>query len=403
MRKEHCVSGWSITTEEGFDGLLPRRRSDQGKARFLADDILKEAIAIKEELPERSVSRVIEILEGEKTVLPGKVARSTLNRHLAKEGLTGRRRKKNLRGSRRFQKEHRNQLWQADVKYGPYLPSSGNPKKKFRTYLLAIIDDATRVCCAARFYSNQKLPILEDCFRRAVLRMAVPDAVYVDNGKIFISRWFRLACARLGIRHIHTQPYAPESKGKIEAFNRNVDSFLAEVTLHNPQTIEELNELLSIWVDEGYNHRPHSALNGQTPAERFQQDERRIHFASTEECRDAFLWEESRRVDKAGCVKLSGKLYEVGVKLIGKTVDIRFDPFDLALVEVWHNGKKKGTASPLVIPEYNESTADEEPEINPSPNGSRLLKVLDEKSRNRLKQRFGAISFRSLEGGDKDV
>jgi transposase InsO family protein len=387
----------------GFDGLLSRPRSDQGKARSLADDILKEAIAIKEELPERSVSRVIEILEGEKRVLPGKVARSTLTRHLSREGLTGRRRKKHLRGSRRFQKEHRNQLWQADLKYGPYLPHPMNPKKKFRTYLLAIIDDATRLCCAARFYADQRLPILEDCFRRAVLRCGVVDAVYVDNGKIFISRWFRLACARLGIRHLHTKPMAPESKGKIEVFNRNVDSFLAEVALQNPKTIDDLNEFLSIWVEEGYNHHPHSALNGQTPAERFQQDERRIRFAGVEECRDAFLWEESRRVDKAGCVKLIGKFYEVGVKLIGKTVDIRYDPFDLALVEVWRNGQMKGTASPLVIPEYNDNTADEAPEISPSPNGSRLLKVLDEKSKNRLKQRFGAISFRSLEGSDKNV
>ena len=165
------------------------------------------------------------------------------------------------------------------------------------------------------------------------------------------------------------------------------------MALQNPQSVDELNQFLSIWVEEGYNHRPHSALDGKTPAERFQQDERRIRFASPEECRDAFLWEESRRVDKAGCIKLMGKFYEVGVKLIGKTVDIRYDPFDLALVEVWHNGKKKGTAALLVIPEYNESTVDEEPEISLSPNGSRLLKVLDDKSKNRLKQRFGADLF----------
>ncbi len=67
---------------------MPRPRCDRGKVRSLPDDVLKEAIAIKEELPERSVSRVIEILEGEKRVIPGKVARSTLTRHLAKEGLT---------------------------------------------------------------------------------------------------------------------------------------------------------------------------------------------------------------------------------------------------------------------------------------------------------------------------
>ena len=116
--------------KDGFDGLLSRPRSDQGKARSLPEDVLKEAIAIKEELPERSVSRVIEILEGEKKVVMGKVARSTLTRHLAKEGLTGRRRKKHLRGSRRFQKEHRNQLWEADVKYWAVPAPSQEPQEE---------------------------------------------------------------------------------------------------------------------------------------------------------------------------------------------------------------------------------------------------------------------------------
>jgi hypothetical protein len=93
----------------------------------------------------------------------------------------------------------------------------------------------------------------------------------------------------------------------------------------------------------------------------------------------------------------------VGVKLIGKTVDVRFDPFDLSLVEVWRNGKMVGTASPLIIREFNDNQKDEAVETKPAPNGSRLLKVLEEKSKNRLKQRFGAISFRSLEGGERDV
>jgi len=122
---ERTLSLWlEKYRKTGFEGLLFRKRSDRGRARSLADDVLKEAIAIKEELPERSVSRVIEILEVEKTILPGKVARSTLTRHLAKEGLTGRRRRKHLRGSRRFQKEHRNQLWQADYSVFIVIPTS---------------------------------------------------------------------------------------------------------------------------------------------------------------------------------------------------------------------------------------------------------------------------------------
>jgi transposase InsO family protein len=79
--------------------------------------------------------------------------------------------------------------------------------------------------CHAEFYDNQRLPILEDSFRKAILKYGKPDAVYVDNGKVFISKWFRIACAKLGIRHLNTKAYSPESKGKIERFNATVEEF----------------------------------------------------------------------------------------------------------------------------------------------------------------------------------
>jgi len=196
----------------GLEGLRPKLRSDQGARRALPDVIYEQAAALKEELPQRSISRVLDILEGERQIAPGQIARSTLSRHLAKEGLT-QRTVASTGKSRRFQKEHRNTLWQTDIKYGPYIPHPTDPKRKLRTYLLLFIDDATRLICHGEFYSDQKLPILEDCFRKALLKRGLPDSVYVDNGKIFISRWFRYACARMNIRHISTRPYSPESKG----------------------------------------------------------------------------------------------------------------------------------------------------------------------------------------------
>ena len=239
------------------------------------------------------------------------------------------------------------------MKYGPYLPHPEDPKRKIRTYLVAFIDDATRLLCHGEFYTEQKLPVLEDCFRKAVLKRGLPDNVYIDNGKIFVSRWFRLACARLNIRHITAAAYSPESKGKIERWNRTVEDFLAEISLEKPDTLAALNQAFATWREEGYNHRVHSALPNVTPAQRFQDDEKRLRFVTLEECRDAFLWEESRRVDKAGCIKLQGNQYEVGLELIRKTVDVRYDPFNLEIMEIWLNGEKKGLAKPLVIHEFN--------------------------------------------------
>lgn len=90
------------------------------------------------------------------------------------------------------------------------------------------IDDATRYIVAARFYDNQKVDIIEDTLRMAVMRYGKPDAIYVDNGKQYRSEWLAKACTRLEIRLLHARPYHPEGKGKVEAFNRRIDSFLSE-------------------------------------------------------------------------------------------------------------------------------------------------------------------------------
>ena len=212
----------------GYAALVMNDRKDKGTSRVMSEDILASAIALRTELPGRSVRRIIEILEAEGLAEEGKVSKSTLARHLSNAGVSRGDVKTNL-PARRFQKEGRNALWQADIKYGPYV--MGTNGKKVRTYLMAILDDATRMPIHAEFYDNQKLPILEDAFRKGLLKFGVPDAVYVDNGKIFVSKWFRLACGRIGIHHIAAKPYSPESKGKIERFNGLVEEFLEELSL----------------------------------------------------------------------------------------------------------------------------------------------------------------------------
>jgi transposase InsO family protein len=205
--------------EKGYEGLLPKTRNDIGQQRAISKEILDRAIEIKQELPERSVRRIIKILEGEGIVKEGSVSRSTLSRHLLKMGFGAKDfRDVRIEGTtaRRFAKNGRNTFWQADIKYGPYIPTIGGGRK--RTYMIAFIDDATRLVCHAEFYDNQRLPILEDSFRKAILKYGKPEAVYVDNGKVFISKWFGIACAKLGIRHMNTKAYSPESKDKIDLY-----------------------------------------------------------------------------------------------------------------------------------------------------------------------------------------
>ncbi len=384
----------------GFDGLIPSERKDKGVSKAIPAEALNMAAQLRQELPGRSAERIQELLASEGY----QVARSTLERHLRQRGLSGKELKAVQKQviSRRFNRVGRNTLWQSDLKYGPYLPDPKQPDRKMRTYLVAIIDDATRLVVHAEFYANQRLPVLEDALRKAVIRCGAPDNIYIDNGKIFVSQWLRLACAKLHIRHLNTKAYSPESKGKIERFNLTVEEFLREAQLEKPQTLDALNTLFRAWLSEGYNHRAHSALAGKSPAEAFTQDAKPLRFPSPEALREAFLWEKTPKVDKTGCISLSGICYEVGVEYIRKNILVRYDPFDLSLVEVWYSGEKKKLVAPANIGEYNRNVKKPVAELEKA-SESKLLRLFAGESKKRLKQQLGAFHLGDEEAHDDRI
>ena len=402
--------------EKGYKSLVDAPRSDKGSLRAVPEVAVEEAMKLRQELPTRSVRRIIEILEGEKIIKPGEVSRASLNRHLIQRGYGSaqlRAEGKAAQPSSRFERKCRNDLFQADIKYGPTLGSKGEKKK---TYLLTIMDDKTRMIMHAEFYSNQRLPILEDCFRKALLKFGKPTEVLVDNGKIFVSKWFKLACARLRINHIAAKPYSAKTKGKCEKYHQRVDEFMREFALEPVQTLPELNRKFYIYIDEGYTHDAHSALaieerdsrtgellskRERTPYQAYTEDPAKVKYISSLECRDAFLWEEQRTVDKSGCIKLHGVVFDVGVALIRRRIDVRYDPFDISLIEVWCGGKFQRKAEKLYMSEF--ALKQESATVaaaTPKPTHSRLLKVYEEKNKLREKQRNGALDFRSMKGDE---
>ena len=395
---ERTLRRWVASyKKDGFDGLIPQERRDKGVSKSISPETLALAEQIRKELPRRSAGLICDLLERE----GHKVARSTLERQLRQKGLSGRQLAKEANAggttSRRFVRVGRNTLWQSDLKYGPFLFDPNSPKKKYRTYLLAIIDDATRLVVHAEFYPDQKLPILEDGLRKAILRHGSPRNLYIDNGKIFTSTWLQMACVRLNIRHLRTKPYNCEGKGKIERFNGTVENFLAELSLQKAQTLGELNHFFKAWLSEGYNHKPHSALNGKSPAEVYASDSAPLRFHSMEALTDAFLHEAQRKVDKTGCLTLSGKLFDSGVEWARKKVTVRFDPFNLEEVQLWHEGKQKKIVRAAVIGEYN-ATQEAACEKVETAAESRVFKVYTKEHQERFKKARGA--FRLCEDFD---
>ena len=404
--------------DNGYKSLADIPRSDKGSLRTVPEVAVDEAVKLRQELPSRSVRRIIEILEGEKIVKPGEVSRTSLNRHLIQRGYGAaqlRAEGKATKPASRFERKRRNDLFQSDVKYGPTLVVEGKKKK---TYLLTLIDDKSRMIMHAEFYTSQRLPILEDCFRKALLKFGKQKDILVDNGKIFVSKWFRLACARLGINHIAAKPYSPKTKGKCEKYHQRVDEFLNEFALEPVKTLSELNRKFSIYLDEGYIHDPHKSLEVEkrdpktgellskrkrTPYQAYTEDPAKVIFVSSLECRDAFLWEDKRTVDKTGCISFAGVKFDVGVTLIGRRVDVRYDPFDISMVEIWHGGKFQRKAEKLCIPEFALEFEESPAKTSKKPTHSRLLRVYEEKNKEREKQRNAALSFRKPKPEEDEI
>ena len=118
---ERTLRRWLRAYEQaGFDGLLPAER-DLSSMRAIPETIVDQAIILRREVPERSVSDIIRLLEMEGWVEPGSVKRSTLQDQLYRRGYGTRQlslyQSSGAGASRRFQRRGRNDLWQADLKF----------------------------------------------------------------------------------------------------------------------------------------------------------------------------------------------------------------------------------------------------------------------------------------------
>lgn len=414
IAQEHDVSYRTLTRylkayeKEGFQGLKPKtsykRTNSQLPDNF--SEVVDHAIILRREVPSRSVIDIIRILEMEGVIKPRSVCRSTLQRHMQAAGFGQRQIKMYSQkgaASTRFEKNHRMELWQTDLKYGPYLPIGENGTMK-QVYLSAYIDDASRYIVSAKFYDNQKTGIVEDSLRLAIMRFGKPKQLLTDNGKQYKSEWLKKACNRLGIKLTAARPYRPQTKGKVEFFNRRVDSFLAEVALDKPQTLEALNEAFDLWLEEYYHKNPHSALGNVSPETAFRSDKRPMDFISADYLAQAFLHTETRRVDKIGCISFNGKKFEVGSHLLGRDVEIYYDPSWTDEVEIHHKDFEPFKAKRQIIGEdcYKDNTSQLSSLIPLTPDGSRLLSALNKDNTTNSTNTEIAIHFKDM-GGERHV
>ncbi len=397
--------------ENSFDGLRPMNRQMRRSARLPEnyDEIVRQAIQLKKEVPKRSVRQIIKILEIEGWAPPGVLKASTLQRYLYNAGLG----KKQIRkytearetSSRRFCRPHRMELIQGDIKYGPQIRDRDG--KLIKTYLSSLIDDHSRYILQSEFYDNQRAEIVEDTFHKAVLKHGCFDCGYLDNGGQYITEQLHKSCGKLGIRLLHAKPRNAEGKGKIEKFHQVVDSFIAEIRVAHVHSVEELNERWKYYLEEEYQKESHDGIKeyyeamdvsvpaeGISPEQEWNRDTRKLTFLDVGTIAEAFMRHESRQVDKAGCFSFGGKLYEASTALAGAVVEIIYDPLHTEEIEVRYQGIKPIRAKRVRIGSF----ADKKPPVpigmtEQIPETSRLLDALEKKYKEDHKLFADAISF----------
>lgn len=377
----------------GFAALVPTPR------RVLPctpASVLELAVALKTEAPDRTAAQVAVVLAAHGGFAP---SARTLQRHFAAAGLTRTRPDgAALMVFGRFEAERPNVRWVGDALHGPHIAGR-------KAILIACLDDHSRVVVAARWGYAENAVALRETLKLGLSARGRPGQLYVDNGACFIDSGLRRACAVLGIKLTHSRPGMPAGRGKIERFFKTVrDQFLVEISPEIPDaagdpspagisvgssvgSLAELNDLFTAWVEQVYHQRVHTETE-MTPLARF------LAFGPpapvpADLLTEAFRWSEWRTVTKTATVSLQGNHYEVDPSLAGSKVELVFDPFDLADIDVHHHGRRVGKAVPFRIGRHvHPKAAADAPPPTVAPTGIDYLRLIQTRHTRALGQRL---------------
>jgi putative transposase len=323
-----------------LESLYPIERADRGVSRGLDEESSLALIQLRKESPRMPVTTLLKTIYKRRLVSPGTaLSLSTVYRLLHRHNLMGKG-GATPEDRRKFEAELPNDLWQSDSMHGPQVDVDGRKRK---TYLLAFLDDHSRLIPHAQFYLSEGLSSYLHALEQALLRRGLPRKLYLDNGPAFRSKHLEDVTASLGVALIHSSPYKPEGRGKIERFFRTVrGQFLPGF---RGKSLEELNEALELWIQDLYHQRKHTST-GKSPFERFTAHMQCLRPAP-KDLQNYFRKHTRRRVGKDRTVVLDGKLYEAPIPLIGKHVILLYHEKDPQCVEVLHDHKSYGFLTSL--------------------------------------------------------
>lgn len=365
----------------GIEGLKPRPRTDAGTSRAIPEAVVEQLLAMRKERPKASLESLVRAMRLSGAVPADlRLAPSTVHRVLAAHGAPVAAPGTAEPDARAFTFPHANDLWTSDVMHGPRLLVPGR-RDGGKTYLIAFLDDATRMVPFAAFYAAESAACFQDALKQAILRRGVPRRLYTDNGSTYRTHHLELICATLCVALVHSRPHHPRGRGKIERFFRTVRSaFLAHITPEMLTSLATLNRVFWAWLEAEYHHTVHGGLDGKTPLDRFLADAA-LTRAAPDDLDALMRMRVQRKIGRDRTLRLDRRLYEAPDGFSGETVEVRYDPYDPAQpVHV----VRKGDPTEILVRRLDlhanahipRRRADVAPEPAPTPTGISYLELV---------------------------
>ncbi|MDH3494395.1 MAG: Mu transposase C-terminal domain-containing protein [Acidobacteriota bacterium] len=331
----------------GINGLINPSRKDKGTHRTLNPEICALIDETLKELPRFKGSNLIAKIDEANLRCDNVPSDATLYRYIRKIRPLYTADKKKERKA--FEAPYAGALYQTDIMYGPFIPvlqPNGRMAKK-QTYLIAVIDDYSRLICHAEFFLSETLMDYLIVLEKALRKRGCPDKIYCDNGKVFLSEQVKRIGAQVGTQIVHCAVRDSAAKGKIERwFLTCRTQFLEPLLFEKISSLADLNKRLFAWV-ETYNKTDHSSIKC-TPIQKWLNSPKQPRILQqTFDANDLFWLEVTRKVKKDGTFSINRIRYETNYTLAGQKVIVRYNSQDMTRVHVYHQDLFIGVSFPL--------------------------------------------------------
>ena len=338
LYKPGTLEKWvSYYRAHGMEGLMPRTRSDKGCTKSLSGECISEIHRLKEKYPRLDAVQ-IHIRLVQDGFIPAAVSARTVQRYIKANGLRNPAASGLLKDRKAFEEPFFGSMFQADACYFPYVPDENGTRQ--RTYLLAIVDDHSRLVVGARLFFEDNAYNFQKLFKDTVAAFGICNKLYVDHGPSFENSQLSFICGSIGTILIHAPVRDGAAKAKVERFFGVLKSrWLYGLDTGQVRSIDEFNRELAEAVRE-HNLTVNSST-GQTPMDRFLATRGQIRIPQSQEwLDDCFMNRALRKVRNDATISLLKMQFDAPMQFIRQTVEVRFLPDRLSDAYIFDEGKR---------------------------------------------------------------